>query len=164
MLLCGKIVNTHGLGGEVKVLPYADHPSFFDSIHCLCLADGTRLTLQGYRPQKGALLFRFAEINTIEKAEALRGQALYVERQEAPPLPEGRFYIVDIIGLSVVTDTGRELGHVTEVLQTGSNDVYVVRGDKEYLIPVIDEVVLEVNPSAGLIRIKPLEGLLDDED
>lgn len=164
MLLCGKIVNTHGLRGEVKVLPYTDSADFFQNIKKVYQKDGTALTIVSYRPQKGALLFRFREIDTPEKAEALRNQELFVARKDAPPLPKGRFYIVDILGLTVVCDDGRVLGKVTEVLATGKNDVYVVKGEKEYLIPVIDEVVLDINPPAGQILIKPLKGLLDDED
>ncbi len=164
MLLCGKIVNTHGLDGTVKVLPYTDAPSFFDTIKSVYLPDKTRLSLVGYRVQKGALLMRFREIDTVEKAEKLRNREIFVSREERPPLPDGRYYIVDILGLLVVCEDGRELGRVKDVLKTGSNDVYVVEGEKEYLIPVIDEVILEINPAKGRIYIKPLKGLLDDED
>lgn len=164
MLLCGKVVNTHGLHGEVKVLPYTDSADFFKGIKKVFKKDGTPLTILSYRPQKGALLFRFREIDTVEKAETIRNQELFVSREDAPPLPDGRYYIVDILGLRVVCDDGRTLGKVTEVLQTGKNDVYVVRGEKEYLIPVIDEVVLDTDIAAGQILIKPLKGLLDDED
>ncbi len=164
MLLCGKIVNTHGLDGTVKLLPYTDAPSFFDTVKTVYLSDKTKLSLLKYRQQKGALLMRFREVDTVEKAEKLRNCEIFVSRADAMPLPEGRYYIADIIGLSVFCENGRALGKVTDVLQTGSNDVYVVKGDKEYLIPVIDEVILEINPADGRILIKPLKGLLDDED
>ena len=164
MLECGKIVNTHGLRGEVKALYYTDSPDFFENVKHLYLADGRAFGLVSFRVNKGAVLLCLAGVDTVEKAEALVGETLSVAREELPPLPPGRYYIADILGMNVVTDEGRELGKVVDVFKTGSNDVYTVRGDKEYLIPVIDEVVLTTNIENRLITIKPLKGLLDDED
>ncbi len=164
MLTCGKIVNTHGLRGEVKALYYTDGPEFFDTVKTLHLSSGQALTLVGWRVNKGAVLLRLSGIDTVEAAERLVGQEISVSRKDLPPLPEGRYYIADILGMEMVTDEGRLLGKVTDVFKTGSNDVYTVRGDKEYLIPVIDEVVLSTDLEARRITIKPLKGLLDDED
>lgn len=164
MLTCGKIVNTHGLRGEVKALYYTDGPDFFDTVKTLHLSSGQALTLVGWRVNKGAVLLRLSGIDTVEAAERLVGQEISVSRKDLPPLPEGRYYIADILGMEMVTDEGRLLGKVTDVFKTGSNDVYTVRGDKEYLIPVIDEVVLSTDLEARRITIKPLKGLLDDED
>ncbi len=164
MLVCGKIVNTHGLRGEVKALYYTDGPEFFENVKTLHLSSGQTFPLAGWRVSKGAVLLRLATVDTVEKAEALVGKEISVSRKELPPLPEGRYYIADILGMTVVTDEGRELGKVVDVFKTGANDVYTVRGDKEYLIPVIDEVVLSTDLDARQITIKPLKGLLDDED
>ncbi len=164
MLTCGKIVNTHGLRGEVKALYYTDGPEFFDTVKTLHLSSGQALGLAGWRVNKGAVLLRLSGIDTVEAAEKLVGQELSVSRKDLPPLPEGRYYIADILGMEVVTDEGRVLGKVTDVFKTGSNDVYTVQGDREYLIPVIDEVVLSTDLDARRITIKPLKGLLDDED
>lgn len=164
MLTCGKIVNTHGLRGEVKALYYTDGPEFFDTVKTLHLSSGQTLSLVGWRVNKGAVLLRLSGIDTVEAAERLVGQEISVSRKDLPPLPEGRYYIADILGMEMVTDEGRLLGKVTDVFKTGSNDVYTVRGDKEYLIPVIDEVVLSTDLEARRITIKPLKGLLDDED
>lgn len=165
MLHCAKIVNTHGLSGEVKALIYADDPSFFDVVKKVYLKDGTVLSLSYTRPHKGSLLMKFKEINDVTKAETLKGADIYVKREDAGDLPEGRYYVVDIIGLEVYTDSGRLLGKVADVFKTGSNDVYTVKGEgREYLIPVIDEVVLETDIKGGRITIKPLKGLIDDED
>ncbi len=164
LLVCGKIVNTHGLRGEVKALYYTDGPDFFEDVKTLHLSSGKKLGLRGYRISKGAVLLKLAGIDTVEEAEALVGQEISVSRADLPPLPEGRYYIADILGMEVVTDEGRVLGKVADVFKTGSNDVYTVRGDKEYLIPVIDEVVLSTDLDARRITIKPLKGLLDDED
>lgn len=163
-LLCGKIVNTHGVSGDVKVLPYTDNTAFFDGIKKVSLESMQVLTPVSFKPHKNAIIMRFKEIDTMDKAEKLKNEEIYVKRAEAPPLPEGRHYIVDLIGLEVVTDSGRGLGKITDVLQTGSNDVYIVNGDREYLIPVIDEVVLNIDTEKRIVLIKPLKGLLDDED
>ena len=164
MLECGKIVNTHGLRGEVKALYYTDDPAFFDTVKRVHLSSGKSLTLSSWRQNKGAVLLKFKEIGSVEEAEALVGKTMSVSRADLPPLPEGRYYIADILGMEVVTDEGRNLGKVTDVFKTGSNDVYTVQGDREYLIPVIDEVVLSTDLTLRTITIKPLKGLLDDED
>lgn len=165
MLHCAKIVNTHGLSGEVKALIYADDPSFFDSVKKVYLKNGESLTIKSVRPQKGSLLMKFKEITDVNMAEKYKGADIYVKRDETPALPEGRYYIVDILGLEVYTDVGRCLGKVTDVFKTGSNDVYTVKGDtREYLIPVIDEVILETDIKGGRITVKPMKGLIDDED
>lgn len=164
MLVCGKIVNTHGLRGEVKALCYTDGPDFFDAVKTLHLSSGQTVELCGWRPNKGAVLLKMRGVDTVEEAEKLVGMEISVARGDLPPLPEGRYYIADILGMNVITDEGRELGKVVDVFKTGSNDVYTVRGDKEYLIPVIDEVILSTNVAGRLLTIKPLKGLLDDED
>ena len=164
MLVCGKIVNTHGLRGEVKALYYTDGPDFFNQVKNVHLSTGQVLSLKSFRVSKGAVLLKFKDIDTVEAAEAFVGAEISVTRAELPPLPEGRYYIADILGMNVVTDAGRELGKVVDVFKTGSNDVYTVEGDKEYLIPVIDEVILSTDLTARQITIKPLKGLLDDED
>jgi len=166
MLLCGKIVNTHGISGEVKALYYADSPSFFDKIKEFTLKDKSKLSVSYIKPHKGSILIKFKGIDSFDDAEKLKNEELFVPREKAEKLPEGRYYIVDILGLSVITDTGRNLGKVIDVFKTGSNDVYTVKDEngKEYLIPVIDEVILDTDIKGGRILIKPLKGLLDDED
>ncbi len=165
LLLCGKIVNTHGLRGEVKALAYVDSPDFFNSVKTLYAEEGRTLKLKSWRVSKGAVLLKFAGVDTVEEAEKLKSMEIFAKKADLPPLPEGRFYIADILGMQVVTDGGRDLGKVVDVFKTGSNDVYTVRGeDGEFLIPVIDEVILSVDLAEKRILIKPLKGLLDDED
>lgn len=165
MLVCGKIVNTHGLRGEVKALAYVDSPDFFDAVKTLYTDNGRTLKLKNWRVSKGAVLLKFTGVDTVEAAEELKNQEISVKREDLPPLPEGRFYIADILGMEVITDAGRNLGKVVDVFKTGSNDVYTVRGDEgEFLIPVIDEVILSTSLAEKRIIIKPLKGLLDDED
>ena len=165
MLLCAKIVNTHGVMGEMKAICLADSPAFFRKIKTLYV-DGMPYTLKGVKEHKGNLLIRFDGVDSMDKAEALKGRDIFVKREDAPPLPEGRYYIVDLIGLSVIKDSGEEVGTVTDVFATGSNDVYEVTNEngKKYYIPVIDDVVKEIDLEGKKVLITPLKGLLDDED
>lgn len=165
-LLCGKIVNTHGVHGEVKLLIFADGPEFFEGLKKLYTKNGEILNILSMRPHKGSLIVKFLEIDTMEKAQSFKNCEIYIDRESAPPLPDGRYYIVDIIGLLAVTDEGRVLGRITDVITTGCNDVYTVTGEdkKEYFIPVIDEVVLKIDMEKGEVLIHPLKGLLDDEN
>jgi 16S rRNA processing protein RimM len=165
MLHCAKIVNTHGLTGEVKALCFADDLSFFDNIEKVYTKEGKPLTLLQAKQHKGALLMRFEEVNSIDEANALKDLDLFVKREDADALPEGRYYVVDILGIEVFTDKGRKLGRITDVFKTGSNDVYTVSGEgREYLVPVIEDVIAEMDIAGGKIVIKPLKGLIDDED
>jgi 16S rRNA processing protein RimM len=163
MLHCAKIVNTHGVMGEMKAICLADSPAFFKKIKTVYV-DNKPYSLKGVKEHKGNLLIRFEEIDNMTKAEALKGKDVFVKREEAPKLPKGRYYIVDLIGLKVLKDDGSEIGEITDVFATGSNDVYEVTGKKKYYIPVIDDVVKEIDIEGGKVIITPLKGLLDDED
>ena len=163
MLHCAKIVNTHGVMGEMKAICLADSPAFFKKIKTMYV-DNKPYLLKGVKEHKGNLLIRFEEIDNMTKAEALKGKDVFVKREEAPKLPKGRYYIVDLIGLKVLKDDGSEIGEITDVFATGSNDVYEVTGKKKYYIPVIDDVVKEIDIEGGKVIITPLKGLLDDED
>lgn len=166
MLHCGKIVNTHGIAGEIKMLYYADSPDFFSKIKTLYLKNGEQLHIKSIRQHKGALILRIEGTDSVEKAEKLKNSDVYIKREDAPPLPDGRYYIKDILGLCVYLDDGRMLGRVSEVFATGSNDVYDVVNDigKHFYIPVIDEVVKNIDINGGRIDITPIEGLIDDAD
>ncbi|MDP4132629.1 MAG: ribosome maturation factor RimM [Bacillota bacterium] len=165
-LLAGKVVNTHGIKGELKIIYYTDSPDFFNTIdNVMLFPSGESFKVEFSRQHKGSVLLKLEGIDDISQALPFVGSEVYVSRSETK-LPEGRFFIVDIIGLDVITDEGLTIGKVTDVFQTGKNDVYGVKGDdgKEYFIPVIDEVVKDINPKEGKIIIHPIKGLLDDED
>lgn len=166
MLHCGKIVNTHGISGEIKMLYYADSPDFFSNVKKLYLKNGEELKVKSVKPHKGALILRTDGIDSIEKAEKLKNMDVYIKREDAPPLPVGRYYIKDIIGLYVYLDNRSLLGKVSDVFATGSNDVYDVLNEngKHFYIPVIDEVVKNIDIKGGRIDITPIEGLIDDAD
>lgn len=158
----GQIVNTHGLRGDLKVMPWCDDPEIFDEL-AYVIIDGEEYDIEKSRMQKNMVLLKLAGIDDINDAEKYRNKILTVPREELGELPEGTYYICDLLGCNVTTDQGRDLGEVKDIIKTGSNDVYVVEdaSGKQVLIPVIDEVVLSVDVDEKKIVIKPLKGLID---
>lgn len=162
----GKIVSTHGLRGELRVDPWCDSPQFLCQFKTLYLKKGeTKLSVSS-RPHKTIAIVKAKGIDTIEEAEKLRGKVLYINRSDARLAP-GEYFIQDLMGLDVIDiDTSKSYGKITDVLKTGANDVYQVTDEKkkDYLIPVIDDVVKEIDINGGKVLIKPLKGIFDDED
>lgn len=162
----GKVVSTHGLRGELRVDPWCDSPQFLCQFKTLYLKKGeTKLSVSS-RPHKTIAIVKAKGIDTIEEAEKLRGSILYINRSDARLAP-GEYFIQDLMGLDVIDiDTSKSYGKITDVLKTGANDVYQVTDEKkkDYLIPVIDDVVKEIDINGGKVLIKPLKGIFDDED
>ena len=159
----GKIVATFGVRGELKVEPWSDTPEVLLSFDVLYLQDGTCLRVKSARVHKRQVLFHFETYDTVEQAQSLLRQIVYFDRDDIE-LPDGSYFVQDLIGLAVVdADTGVCYGHITEVRQTGANDVYFVKNDegREILIPAIPQVVIETDPVGGVMQIRPLEGLFD---
>ena len=159
----GKIVNTHGLKGEVKIIPWTDYPEVFEDIKEIYLPDGTKLKLKGVKYQKNNIIVKLEGINYIDEAEKLKGKVITADREFLGELEEGVYYVADLIGLSVVTADGEEIGKISDVLRTGANDVYIVdMGDgKEVLLPAIKECILSVDVEGGKICVHMMDGLLD---
>ncbi len=158
----GQIVNTHGLRGDLKVMPWCDDPTVFDEL-AYVIIDGNEYNIEKSRMQKNMVLLKLEGIDHINEAEKYRNKILTVPREEMGDLPEGTYYICDLLGCSVETVSGRALGKIVDIIKTGSNDVYVVEDDskKQVLIPVIDEVVKSVDIEGKMIVIEPLKGLID---
>lgn len=163
LLEVGKIVNTHGLRGEVKVVPWTDYAEIFEDIETLYLPDGRKLTVRNVKYQKANIILKFGEINHIDEAEKLKNLVISAERSALGELPEGVHYIADIIGLEVISEEGERLGVISDVLSTGANDVYEVQreGKKPLLLPVIDSVVKNIDIDGGTVTVHILDGLLD---
>ncbi len=167
LLEAGKIVNTHGLRGEVKVVPWTDHPEDFENIEYVFVKKKTgdeRLDIESVRYQKNNVLLKFSQIKDISEAEKYKELTLYAPR-EMFELEEGAHFIADLLGLDVMDiDTGEKIGVIADVFNTGSNDIYDVKreGKKNLLIPVIDDVVKEIDTDGGYVKIFMMEGL-DDE-
>lgn len=160
----GKIVNVHGLRGDVKVVPWCDDPAFLCEFETLYLGKDYRpVEVTDARLQKNNVLLHLDGVETVEEAEKLRGSILYMDRDEVE-LEEGVYFIQDLIGLEVLdADTGKSYGTLTDVMQTGANDVYEVKAadGSAVLIPAIPDVIVETNIDAGVMTIRPLEGLFD---
>lgn len=164
ILEIGQVVNTHGIRGELKIQPWCDDPEIFEELAYIYI-DGTRYEMVRSRFHKNCELVTVKGIDTIEKAEKLKNKVVTIEREMLGELPEGTYYIADLEGLSVKTVEGEILGTIDEIIKTGSNDVYVLKSErkKPVLIPVINEVVKEVNIEEGYVLVKLLKGLIDDE-
>lgn len=162
----GKIVSTHGLNGDFKVEPWCDTPEFLCGFKKLYSKDGREtFDVKSSRVQKNVVIMSFKDINTIDEAVLLRGKVLYIDRNDAD-IEEDVFFIQDIIGMKVYdADTQKFYGDITNVLKTGANDVYQVSFDgRDYLIPVIKDVVLNIDLENGRIDIRPIKGIFDDAD
>lgn len=168
LLEVGKIVNTHGLRGEVKVVPWLDYPEDFEELETVYLKNRKEtitLNIKNVKYQKNNLIVKFSEFNDINEVEQYKNCVLYADRDALGELPEGVYYIVDLIGLEVLDEeSGEKIGKIADVFNTGANDIYDVKrdGKKNLLLPVIDEVVKEVNIEDGYVRVHVMEGL-DDE-
>lgn len=167
LLEIGKIVNTHGLRGEIKVVAWMDYPEDFEELETVYLKtrkELIKLTVKNVKYQKNNLIVKFSEFNDINEVEQYKNCVLYADREELGELPEGTHYIVDLIGLDVLNEDGEKLGVLKDVFNTGANDIYDVKreGKKNLLLPVIDDVVKEINVEGGYVKVHVLEGL-DDE-
>ncbi|MBX6351411.1 MAG: 16S rRNA processing protein RimM [Clostridia bacterium] len=165
----GRIVAPHGLRGEVRVALESDFPERLPGRAVVVARDGDDpgwpTAVLAARPARGGLwLVRLRGLESRSAAEALRGRSLWVEAASLPPLPAGRWYVHEVVGLKALDEGGRELGQVAEVVSTPANDVYVVRGPfGEVLVPAVRSIVLAVEPALGRIRLRLPRGLLPGE-
>ncbi|NOU76360.1 ribosome maturation factor RimM [Paenibacillus sp. LMG 31458] len=167
LVTVGRIVNSHGIRGELKVVPETDFPERFDKGNALIIVDSqnkqTPVTVQTSRLHKNMFILQFDQFSNINDVEKYKGSLLKIEAKEQQPLEEGEYYYHEIIGCKVVTEEGQELGLVSEVLTPGANDVWVVSlpKGKQLLLPVIDDVILDVDIANKTIRIHLMEGLME---
>ncbi len=161
LLEVGEMVATHGVRGELKLLPWADGPEFLLQFDRLCL-DGRWFDIVQSRVQKTCVLLKLRGVDTAEAAARLVHKIAKIDREDAS-LEEGVHFIADLIGLRVIAD-GREIGVIKDVLSMPGNDVYLVRGDHEYMIPVVRQFVDEPDLAAGTLHVRLLEGMQTDAD
>lgn len=160
----GKIINTHGLKGEVKVSVWTDSPEVFEGLtYALTRLGGKekKLQISGIKYQKNNIIVKFREINSIEEAQGYKNAVLYVPKEELGELPENVYYIADLLNCEVLSDTGEKIGVLCDVFSTGSNDVYDIKREnaKNLFVPIIDGVVKSVDTENKKIVIKIPEGL-----
>lgn len=165
-LQVGQIVNTHGLRGEVKVVAWTDTPDVFETLGTVYTDTRAQkrrpLTIDGIKYQKNKLIVKFSGIDTIEEAERLKTQVLYVDRAQLGE-PEQGYYICDLLGIRVITEEGEELGTISEVFNTGANSVYVVKPTqgRDILLPAIPDVVKSLDIDEEVCVVHLIEGLVD---
>ena len=161
----GQIVNTFGIKGEIKVVPFTDDINRFDDlkkVYVRTRKDSKLYKVENVRYHKNMVLIKLEGINNPEDAEMLKNAFLEVDREDAISLEEGTYFIVDLIGLDVYTDEGKLLGKVDDIYNTGANDIYVVKDElgKQILLPGIEEVIKEVNLDNEKIIVHLIPGLI----
>ncbi|MBQ3692529.1 MAG: 16S rRNA processing protein RimM [Clostridia bacterium] len=162
----GQIVSTQGLKGEMRVDPWCDGPEFVCMFDELYLENGDTIKITKSRVQKNVAIIKAEGIDTIEQADKMRRTVLYINRDDVE-LDDDVFFVQDILNCNVVdVDTKQSYGKITEVFKTGANDVYQVTDENggNYLVPVIDDVVINTDIESGVIEIRPMKGIFDDED
>lgn len=161
-LVIGRVARPWGIQGEVKVEIMTDFPDRFSLLRRVHLGpQAVPFALEGFRLHGGAALLKLEGYHDRTSVEKLRGQLVQIPIEEAMPLEQDEYYEHQIVGLAVWTVAGEYLGTVGEVISTGANDVYVVRGQGwEVLIPAIEGVVLEINLAQGRLVVELMEGLI----
>lgn len=165
MLQVGVITDTHGIKGEVKVFPTTDDINRFDVLKKAYIDSKEGLVpvkVNSARYFKQFVILKFKSLNNINDVEKYKKCPLLVTREDAVPLEEGEYYIADIVGIDVVDDNGTKIGVLSEVLQTGANDVYIVKTEdkKEVLIPAIKQCILDVSLEERVMKVHLIDGLM----
>jgi len=159
-LVVGRIVGAHGIEGEIKVLLTTDDPEQMLTIRRVFLGDETiHRRVIGARLHDRYALMRLMGISTPEAITALKGTSVRIAGSDARPLAPGEFYLYQMIGLTAVSETGETLGTVTDIMETGANDVLIISpadGGPDMLVPNHPTVVLDINPTAGTLIVRPL--------
>ena len=161
----GQIVNTFGIKGQVKVVPFTDDITRFDElkkVYIVCKSSRKEVEIEDVKYHKNMVLLKFKGLNKIEEVEIYKNCYLEIDRKDGKKLEEGEYYIVDLLGLDVVTDVGQSLGKLEDIYNTGSNDIYVVKDElgKQILLPCIKEVIKKVDLNEKKITVHLLDGLI----
>lgn len=152
-----RIVNTHGVAGEVKIEVWLDSPQFLKSFK-RCFIDRREVKLLSARVHKGFLIVKLEGVEDVNAAMALKGRTVFIDRADAR-LPKGAFFLQDIIGAAVVDESGSEIGKLVDVMETPASNVYVVKGEREHLIPAVPEFILSTDADNGIITVHLIEGM-----
>ena len=155
----GEIVNTHGVRGEVKVLCWLDDPEMlceFDR----CRIDGKEYTMEQVRVQKTCNLVKLQGVDTMEKAQLMRGKTMELYRED---IDDEVIFAAELVGVEVFCE-GENIGKIKEVLDYPGNSVYVVKGQHEYMIPAVNQFILSTDMEANRMEVKLIEGMRSDEN
>ena len=147
----------HGGRGEVKILPWTDSAEFLAAFRTLYI-DGRPVKVRSARVHKQTVLASLEGVEDVNAAMRLKGRRVFIDRADAK-LPEGGYFIQDIIGAEVVTEAGESIGKLAEVMDAPASMIYVVRGERERLIPAVPEFILKTDADAGIITVRLIEGM-----
>ncbi|MGI5986125.1 MAG: ribosome maturation factor RimM [Oscillospiraceae bacterium] len=156
-LEAGKIINTHGVKGEVKIHSWTDSAEFLMKFKHLYI-DEKPFKLVSSRVHKSFLIAQLEGISDVNDAMVLKNKTVFIDRSDVD-LPEGSFFLQDIIGASVVDESGTELGKLTDVLEMPASNVYVVTGEREILIPAVPQFIIKTDVDAGVVTVRLIEGM-----
>lgn len=153
----GKIVNTHGVRGEVKIQVWLDSPEFLKSFKTVYI-DDTAVKVRGGKVHKGFLIAELEGVNDVNDAMALKNKTVFIDRRDAK-LPRGAFFLQDILGAAVIDEDGNEVGKLTDIMETPASTIYIVKGKTEHLIPAVPEFILKTDADRGIIKVHLIEGM-----
>lgn len=160
-IIIANVANMHGVKGEVKLISQSDFIAERLTPGNLVKIDSKTYTIASYRTHKQFHMVRFEGINTINEVETLKGSDVYQRLDAVSELEADEYHYSDLIGLSVVTNENLKIGRVTKIIETGAKDVLVITGDKEYMIPFVDEFVTHIDIEHCLLTVEPIEGMLE---
>lgn len=161
----GRIINTHGIKGELKVFPLTDNLDRFDDLKIVYLGNNKeKVEIEQVKYHKGLVIIKFREFDNINQVLRFKDDFIYIDEEDKVKLPEGHYFIFDIIDCDVYDTEGRKIGIVIDVLQYTSNDVYVVKDqdkNKQYLIPAVKQFIVDIDVDNKKIIIDPIEGMIE---
>ena len=153
----GRIVNTHGVAGEVKIEVWLDSPRFMRKFKRFFI-NGTEIKMLSSREHKGFVLAKLEGVDDVNAAMSLKGKTVHIHRDDAH-LPRGHYFLQDIIGAAVIDENGAEIGKLTEIMETPASRIYVVKGETEHMIPAVPEFILSTDAENGIIKVHLIEGM-----
>ena len=153
----GRITNTHGVSGELKIEVWLDSPDFLKRCKRIYI-DGTAYRFRQARPQNRFLIVSLEGIDSVSSAQPFKGKNVFIDREDAP-LAEGEYFLQDLIGIRVVDRNGNEVGILKEIFEAPASPVYVVRGNSEHLIPAVPAFILNADIENGVMTVNLIEGM-----
>ena len=156
-LEAGEIVNTHGIRGEVKILPWTDSADFLRRFRTLYINEKPYAVKSSF-VHKGCLIAALEGVGDVNAAMVLKGRTVCFARADAH-LPEGHFFLADVLGAKVVTEDGAEIGALVDIIENPTQNVYVVKGEREHLIPAVPEFILNTDTESGVVTVRLIEGM-----
>lgn len=153
----GKIVNTHGVRGEVKIQVWLDSPAFMKKFKKIYI-DEKPVNMLSARPHKDMLIAALEGVEDVNAAMCLKNKTVYIDRKDAK-LPRGSYFLQDIMGATVIDEAGNEVGKLTDIMETPASAIYIVKGETEHMIPAVPEFILKTDAEKGIIKVHLIEGM-----